>query len=106
MDYNALLSRLQFVVFGENSWRLKTKFSGGEPEVSYDAHGQSVLDARRTIRNIINISRMPIHLVVIHGFHHGTAIKDMLANEKISEKLTNRFCPVDNPGETLIDVAA
>ena len=107
MDFSALLTRLDFVVYGENSWRLQAKAGiHGNPEITYDAHGQTVLEARRTIRNIVNISRIPIDLYVIHGFNHGTAIKDMLAMEDFSGRLETRYCPQDNPGETILSIAA
>ena len=107
MDFATLLSRLEFVVFGEDRWRLQAKEKAqGNPQVFYDAHGQTVLEARRTVRNIVNISRVPIDLYIIHGYHHGTAIKDMLAVEDFAGRLETRYCPQDNPGETILGIAA
>ena len=107
MNYKSVVDRMDFVVYGENHWRLKiTDYNRTQVKIRYDAHAQSVSDAQRTIRNIVNISRFPISLTVIHGFNHGTAIKDMLANEQFTGRLTTRYCPVYNPGETIMLFAA
>ena len=104
---NGLQDRMDFVVFGENSWRLKLRqYQWREPDITYNAHGQTVPEARRTIRNIINICRSPLHLVIIHGFNRGTAIKEMLAEEDFSDRLISRFSPDGNPGATIMNIAA
>ncbi len=106
MNQDLFLKRMSFVVYGENQWRISVRFPvRGSPEVTYDAHGQGVAEARRTIRNIVNIARSPIHLYIIHGFNHGTAIKSMLEAESFNN-LTDRFCPESNPGETVLFIAA
>ncbi len=107
MSNEALLSRISFVVFGDDCWRVKIDFKVvGSPEIIYDAHGQTVLEARRTIRNIANIVMAPITLIVIHGYRHGTAIKEMLAEENFSGRLICRYSPEFNPGETFMEIAA
>ena len=106
MNRELFLKRLAFVVYGENCWRMTIKFPvRGSPEITYDAHGQSVAEARRTIHNIVNVAMVPIHLTVIHGFNHGCAIKDMLAAEDFVN-LRERYCPEYNPGETILFISA
>ena len=107
MEFEELLNRLSFVVYGDNKWRLTARQQKDTvPEITCDVHGLSVLEARRMIRNIINITRVPVHLIVIHGYTHGTAIKDMLAQENVADRIVNRFCPESNPGETVMNIAA
>lgn len=107
MRYDALISRLEFVVYGAQRWRLTVSNSShGKPMITYDAHGQTVSEVRQVIRNIVNISRCPINLCVIHGYNHGTAIKDMLAREDFSERLETKYNPSRNPGETILFFAA
>lgn len=100
-----LLKKLPFIVFGENKWRLKTGTNEhGELIITYDAHGQTVAEARRTIHNIVNLSRIPIQLGIIHGYHNGTAIKDMLQTENFYGKVACMFCPADNAGKTIMRI--
>lgn len=107
MEYEELLNRLSFVVYGDNKWRLTvSQQKDTVPEITCDVHGLSVPEARRMIRNIINITRVPIYLIVIHGYNHGTAIKDMLAQEDVADRIVNRFCPESNPGEIVMNIAA
>lgn len=107
MEYEELINRLRFVVCEDNKWRLTAKQQQyAAPEITCDVHGLSVFEARRMIRNLINITRGPIRLIVIHGFTHGTAIKDMLAQECIANWIVSRFCPKSNPGETIMRIAA
>ncbi len=107
MNYYELKKRLEFVVYGENQWRISIRIPEiGSPLITYDVHGETVVEAKRTIVNIINIMRTPVHLNIIHGFNHGTAIKDMLKNESLSDKIFFRFCPSNNPGETILFIAA
>lgn len=101
MGYDQFMKRLEFVVYGENKWRVKVKKTrNGDPEVTYDAHGQSVKEAKRTIENIVNSSLSPLQLTVIHGYNHGTAIKSMLNEEKFSGRITKKTSPTNNPGLT------
>lgn len=100
-----LIKRLHFVVYGEDEWRLRVYKKHGELNVLYDAHGQTVAEAKRTIINIINVSRIPFRLNIIHGFHNGTSIKDMLLHELKSQKVVCRFSPSDNIGKTIMRVS-
>ena len=101
MSYEQLESRIGFVVYGENKWRIRiTETKTGTPEVTYDAHGQTVKEARRTIENIVNCSFSPLQLNVIHGYKHGTAIKSMLEGETFSGRLAEKTSPKNNPGLT------
>ncbi len=98
---------IDFIILSDDRWRVTVNLDEhGNPDITYDAHGQTVLEARRAIRNISNITRSPISVSVIHGYHHGTAIKDMLVKENFSGRLTNRYCPAGNPGETILHIAA
>lgn len=107
MERRALQNLMDFVIFGEDRWRVTVDLDAhGVPDITYDAHGQSVLDARRAIRNIVNITRSPLSVSVIHGYRHGTAIKDMLGKENFSGRVSERYCPKGNPGATVLHIAA
>lgn len=100
-----LLNKLNFVVFGKDKWRLTTAIDGkGVLSVFYNAHGQTVQEAQRTIRNIINLSRVPFKLTIIHGYNHGTAIKEMLEKENFNGKVSIKYHPCHNNGVTIFRV--
>lgn len=108
MTRESFEARMDFVVYGKNQKRLKTvTYNEEKPsKITYDTHGQTCEEARKTIKNIVNVSLVPLCLTVIHGYHRGTAIKDMLATESFSGRLTNRYCPARNPGITVMHVEA
>jgi hypothetical protein len=98
---------IDFIIFGSDKWRINiSKNSHGDPRIIYDAHGQTVREAKRNIENIVNVTRSPLHLEVIHGYNHGTAIKDMLALEVFPGRLAEKFCPQGNPGVTVMEFLA
>jgi DNA-nicking Smr family endonuclease len=46
--------------------------------VYVDLHGLSCHEARRFLENVINLLHGPASIKVIHGYHHGTALRDMV----------------------------
>lgn len=100
MDTKATEENLRFVVFGEDAWRLRISKKKGELFVSYDVHGQSIPEAKRNITNIINASRIPFSLEIVHGYRHGSAIKEMIANELNNKKIKRRYTVRKNKGVT------
>ena len=43
-----------------------------------DLHGLSCRKARQLLGNVINLLRGPASIKVIHGYHQGTALMDMV----------------------------
>ena len=108
MTAEAWKERISFVLYGEDSWRILSisEDENGRMELTIDVHGLSVQEARRKIRNVINISTEAFRLNVVHGYNHGTSIKDMLADKQISKRLEAQYCPQRNPGETVMRFVA
>jgi len=102
-----LINGIDFVVFGENKWRITTAKDGnGILSVFYDVHGQTVAEAQKTIRNIINLARVPFKFIIIHGYNHGTAIKRMIEDETFNGKVSVKYRPCNNSGITILRVVA
>lgn len=96
---------LDFIIFGENSWRITTEIDQEHMlNVFYDAHKLTVAEARKDIHNIVNLARFPIKLHIIHGYHNGHAIKDMLTTEDFYGKVISRTSPQNNIGLTTMEV--
>lgn len=82
------------------------KSSSGTIHITVDVHGMKCYEARRFINNIINIVRMAFQLVIIHGYNHGTAIKEMLAHNFSNEHICEQFNDSHNQGVTHMLIAA
>ena len=108
MSNEMLRQKLSFVIYGDNEWRMYdfTVDGNGIPNIRLDVHGLKVREAKVFILNVVNVIRGRMVLEVIHGFNHGTAIRDMLAGENFSGRLTERYCPGKNPGMTNMRIAA
>lgn len=71
-----------------------------------DVHGMRCYQARRFINNIINVARTTFQLVIIHGYNHGTAIKDMLAQKFRNSRIEKQHIDPYNQGVTCMFIAA
>ena len=69
-------------------------------QVIVDVHGMKCSQAKRFINNIINAIRSAFKLVIIHGYNHGTAIKDMLAEGFRNAHIVEQFQDPYNKGIT------
>ena len=105
MDSAYLAARIN-LLFPEDDLSRLTIYEEDSISIRIDVHGLSRLEARRLITNVANVGcNMAYTLVIIHGFNHGTAIKDMLANDFALPRVrSNRPDPV-NPGVTLLSIA-
>ncbi len=78
----------------------------GKIRITADVHGMKCYEARRFINNIINIVRTAFQLVIIHGYNHGTAIKEMLAQNFSNDHIYEQFPDPRNQGVTHMLIAA
>ena len=72
--------------------------------VKVDVHSLKCAIARRFINNIINLILGSVKLIVIHGFNHGTAIRDMLRQSFSNIKIDEIFSIVENDGVTCMTI--
>lgn len=96
--------RILFCVPKNDSWRIRITDGYTLPEIVLDCHGFTRPEAERAITNILNIIRENILLVVIHGFHSGTVIRDMLLRLD-NRHIVSRIEIENNPGMTWITAA-
>lgn len=100
-------ARLKMVLSTQELNRLKiTETSDGLLRITADVHGMTCHEARRFINNIINLVRVAFRLIIIHGYNHGTAIKDMLAWNFNNTHITERHPDPWNQGVTYMSIAA
>ena len=89
------------------SFKKRIKFfrnEKGATKIRADLHKLSTSNAKRFVKNIIAVSRDELDVELIHGFNHGTAIKEMLMNDFDNPRVTKKSSRPDNPGLTDIHV--
>lgn len=113
MSQREIMNKVAFVVFGENSWRVRLEATeGGRWRLYFDAHGLSVQQARKVLKNIINACPCEIEIVLIHGYRHGTALKSMVREGEghngkgLSYRLQSVSSPWYNPGISSLRITA
>ena len=73
-------------------------------ELTFDTHGMDVLSAQKALERFIAQAPQACTVIrVIHGYHHGDAIKTMVqdVNQLRSKRIVRRNRTL-NPGETLL----
>lgn len=102
-----VISRLRMVLTNDELNRITVKEKAtGKIRITADVHGMKCYEARRFINNIINIVRTAFQLVIIHGYNHGTAIKEMLAHNFSNDHICEQFPDPRNQGVTHMLIAA
>lgn len=86
--------------------RLKILIKNSHLEVTANIHSLRKNDAKLFLNNLINCSRIAFTLIVIHGYHHGHVLKDMLANDFDNPHVAEKHCLTDNPGRTRMTICA
>ena len=97
-----LNDRFSQVLTGEDIKRINIKEKNGNIKIMVDVHGMTVKAAKRLINNIINMAMTVVEIVIIHGYNHGTAIKDMLLNRFENSHIDHIFSDEFNMGVTHI----
>ena len=80
MNAKLMINRFQMIFTEATTARIRLLASpSGEVEkVVLDVHGLTCREAMRFINNVINLTRSESTVEVIHGYRHGTKIKDSL----------------------------
>lgn len=86
---NDQLSRMQF----------------GEEEVTIDLHKMKSAECCWLVRTVIASIRNGFQLNLIHGYNHGTVLKEMLRGQKMSSRVTNLYSDPWNPGLTHMNIS-
>lgn len=99
-------TKLQMIFTNNEISRLSIREEPGtKPQIIADVHGMKCSQARRFINNIINTIRETFRLIIIHGYNHGTAIKDMLADNFCNSHITEQYIDPYNQGVTHMLIA-
>ncbi len=100
-------SKLSMIFTNEYLDRLKEEeLNDGEKILFVDVHGLHCKETKKYLNDTINASRDTFLLVVIHGYNHGTAIKEMLAYDFCNRHVRNQYFDSTNPGRTYMKIVA
>ena len=94
--------RMMFVLSKDDAYRIKVSKEGETPVVTVDLHGLNRYQAEKILKNLLNVSRQEFKLNVIHGYNHGTGLKEMIANRFQNSHISEKFTDNRNMGLTHI----
>ena len=63
--------------------------------ITVDLHGLTTKMAERLIKNIIALDRDGHDICAIHGYHHGTSIKNMITNDINNPHITQNALSIN-----------
>ena len=98
--------RLQMILTPQELNRIVVRGSDDSLQIRVDAHGLTRAEARMLINNVILIPHTNFNLLVIHGFNHGTAIKEMLETDFDNGHILSHSVDPFNKGVTHMQIAA
>lgn len=104
MRYNQFFTKLHMVYAAEYCDRVQLIQVEGEDVLQVDLHALNCLEGKRFVQNIVKLCVAGTKIRVIHGYHHGVALKSMiqvLEHPRISGKKSFAY----NPGMTELDIA-
>lgn len=102
---NRYYEKLALILSDGELERIKISEGNGELKLIADVHGMKCIQAKRFLSNIINVMRTAFQLIIIHGFNHGTAIRDMLSKNFINPHIAYQYVDPYNEGMTHILVS-
>ena len=108
MSQRILYEKIGFLYKSEDVNRVIWKSSDDSNiVVTVDLHKMSRDEAKRFIKNIISIFYMcSFTFEIVHGYNHGTAIKEMIRSEEINPRIRKISSPAYNPGLSILEVAS
>ena len=96
-------NRLEMVFTKEEIARITEKVSNNMHTITVDVHGLKVKEAQRLLKNLTALNREGYDITVIHGYTHGTAIKNMLESDQLNNpRITGKEKVKGNYGRTVI----
>lgn len=101
-----LESKMAMIFTQEDINRVSIRENGNNQEVAVDLHGFSVKEAEMFVDNVIALDPGAFRMDLIHGYNHGTAIKEMVNTPGMlrSRRIRERKSPAWNPGLTTLTI--
>lgn len=97
-----MTSKRLYMIFSESEMKriAISAEQNSQLSIKVDVHGLKCYEAKRFLNNLINIVQDVFILIVIHGYNHGTAIKEMLAKNFNNKHVQHQYTDPHNLGVT------
>ena len=69
-----------------------------------DLHNMRYWEAYHFVNNLIALNSDPFELDIIHGYNHGTVLKDMVQKDLNNPRIKSKMLIWWNEGETLLSI--
>ncbi len=97
--------KIKFILFGKNSYRPTIEYDEyGELIITVELHGLTVSETKKIINGILLLINEPFTLKLIHGYNHGTALKEYIHKDLHNKRIVEKYCYPYNPGETILTI--
>jgi len=104
MKSKVIESRFEAIFTKEELERISIREECGIEVVVADLHQMSRAAAKRFIKNIIAAVRLAFELLIVHGYHHGTALRDMFRVDFSNSRIKAVVPDFENDGRTILMV--
>ena len=81
-----------------------SRISENDHTITVDLHGLIVKDAKKLLNNLMALNRDGDDICAIHGYSHGTAIKEMINAELDNPRLVEKKGVKKNYGRTILKI--
>ena len=99
--------RIMFLFTMDEISRIRSTIQeNGTHILTVDLHGLRVKEAIKFLKNLIAADKEGYDICVIHGYLHGTAIKEAIYKQKISNRISKKYCCNGNCGMTYLKLVA
>jgi DNA-nicking Smr family endonuclease len=103
-EMNLDMNKLNFLF--KKEWLDRITIGKEENKITIDLHYLTCKEAEKLVKNTIALTKGEYTMDLIHGYNNGTAIKQLIHNEKLSDRVQKKICPQWNPGLTELLIAA
>ena len=107
MNQDQVLKSISFITAGKYAGRTSVSWDEfGRLNIRMDLHELHKRDVEVLMKNLLLITKgVPFTLDLIHGYNHGTVLRDYIREELESPRIQEMYCPYYNEGETILKVA-
>ncbi len=97
--------KIMFLFSKEDVLRISEKMIKGRKIIFVDMHGMKAKVAKKFLNNLISLNTEGYDMCIIHGYNHGTAIKEIVYNELSNDRIKEKKVYENNLGRTYLKIA-